>query len=295
MAIRKSDALCYLEMGDVGIRRALSNCWIDFYEGTQPTTANDAATGYQKIITFKTGTSANAYVGETLPRWKVTLSGTTSGSLNTLTVGGFDVLDGAVSYATSFTVTAAAAAAQINASAKNIGFTATSDGADIYVYGPPGVGTKMNDLVLAATVTTLTATIASTGKPAASGGTDGIASAYGCNWVTPYDGSSLTVPDTTVIVIGKDTTTWQGLGGFDKSNSAITGFTSGSKTAGWGRICATPADAGAATSGETGYVRLDFSIAASGADVNISPSPEYTYNVTQYLTGFKIKVPKYTT
>lgn len=294
MAIRKSDALTFLEAGDVGLRRALSNCWIDFFEGTQPTTANGASTGYQKIITFKTGTSSNAYVGETLPVWEVTLSGTTSGSLDTLKVAGFDVLGGAVTYATSFTATAAAAAAQINANADNIGFSATSDGAVISVIGPPGVGTLMNPLALAATATTLTATVAGAGTPAASGGTDGIASAYGCNWLTPYDGSLLAVPDSTVVVVSKDTTTWQGLGGFDKANAAISGFTSGSKTAGWGRICASPADNGTATSGETGFIRLDFSIGASGADVNISPSPSYTYNVTQYITGFLLKLPKYT-
>lgn len=293
MSIRKSDALTFLEMGDVGLRRALANSWIDLYVGSQPATANAAATG-QKIITFKTGTSANDYVGETRPRWKCTLSGTTSGSLNTLTIAGLDILGGAVNYATSFTVTAAAAAAQINANIKNMDFTAISDGADIYVIGPVGVGAGMNDLVLAATVTTLTATIASTGKPAASGGTDGIASAYGCNWLPPYDGSALLVPDASVLVLSKDTTTWQGLGGFDKGNDAIAGFSSGSLTAGWGRIKASPADDDSATSGETGFVRLDFSIGASGADVNIQPSPSYTYNVTQYITGFKIKLPKYT-
>lgn len=294
MAIRKSDALTFLELGDVGLRRALANSWIDFYVGTQPATANAAATG-QKIITFKTGTSANAYIGETRPKWKVTLSGTTSGSLDTVTIGGFGVLGGAVPYATSFTATAAAAAAQINSNIKNMDFIATSSGADLYVYGPIGVGTGMNALVMAATSTTLTATVVGAGTPAASGGTDGIASAYGLNWLAPYDGSLLTVPDSTVVVLSKDTTTWQGLGGFDKSNSAISGFASGTLTAGWGRICASPTDDGSATSGETGFVRLDFSIAASGADVNISPSPAYTYNVAQYITGFRIKLPKYTT
>lgn len=295
MTIRKSDALTFLEMGDVGLRRALANCWIDFFEGTQPATANAASTGYQKIITFKTGTSSNAYVGETRPKWKVTLSGTTSGSLDTVKIAGFDVLGGAVSYATSFTATAAAAAAQINSKVTNIDFIATSDGADLYIYGPIGVGTGMNALVCATTATTLTATVAGAGTPAASGGTDGIASAYGCNWLAPYDGTLLTVPDSTVLVLSKDTTTWQGSGGFDKGNSAISGFTSGTKTAGWGRICASPSDDGSATSGETGFVRLDFSIGASGADVNISPSPAYTYNVTQYITGFRLKLPKYTT
>lgn len=289
--LRMSDALTALMAGDVGLRRALSNCYVNFYTGSQPTDANQAPIG-QKIIAFRKGTLGTEVVTMPVrPEWKLTLSGTTSGSLDTVKVAGFDVLGGAVTYATSFTNTAALAAAQINSNIANIDFTARSSGADLYIKGPYGVGTGMNALALTATATTLTATVAGDGTPTGSGGTAGVAAANTSNFLPPVDGASLS-PVLYAMQLQKEASAWSGKAGFDHSNSAIAGFTSGTLTAGWCRIIASAGDDNTLSTGVDGFLRLDMSVGTSATDVIMSPSAGFAFGAVTTVSIFNLNLPK---
>ena len=108
MAIRFSDAAAAMLAGDTGLRLGISNFYLDFFVGTQPTYANDAEAG-QKIISFRKATAGvDVFIADTQAQWKVTLSGT-SGSLTTVKIGGFDVLGGTIAFATTLTALATAA------------------------------------------------------------------------------------------------------------------------------------------------------------------------------------------
>lgn len=296
MAFRLSDGLVF-KMQKYGEWRALSGGYINYFSGTQPASANYAVSG-QKIICFKGGTSSQAHVFETRPRWKFTLSSGSSGTVDTVKIDGRDLLGAAVTYASSLTNTASLVAAQINGYLGNRFYSATSSGADVYVVGPYGTGTAMNSAVLTATTTTLSITVAGDGTPSGSGGTAGVASAYGCNFLPPADGSTLTTPytaDSTVVFLGKDATTWTGIAGYDNTNTAITGFSAGTLTAGWGRLVLSYGDDDTLSTGETGYARLDFSIGTSDAyDVVMSPSASFAWGVAQTISTFIYKRNKIT-
>jgi hypothetical protein len=79
----------------------------------------------------------------------VTLSGTTSGSINTLTVDGVTLIGAAVNYNTSFTQTAIDLAAAINAYQST--YTATADGAVVYL--TPNTTSSYGDLPYGAAAT----------------------------------------------------------------------------------------------------------------------------------------------
>lgn len=89
----------------------------------------------------------------------ITLTAGASGSLNTLTVNGVDILGGAVSYTTSLAATATAIAAAINTHAV---FTAQAVGAVVYLFAPRNSGATNNGQAIAHTETTLTVTSSGT-------------------------------------------------------------------------------------------------------------------------------------
>ena len=91
------------------------------------------------------------------PSGSVTLTGGASGSVNGITVDGVQIMSGAVSFATSLTITATAVAANINAFTVN--FTASAVGAVITITSVTK-GTAQNGDVVAATTTTITTTTA---------------------------------------------------------------------------------------------------------------------------------------
>ena len=294
MSIRFSDAAAIMQANDQGLRLGGSNFYFDFFTTSQPTDANNPEQG-QKIISFrKSGTGTDVFVANKPATWQLTLSGTTSGSLNHVYVGLFDILGGAVSYSTSFTQTAANAAAQINAYIGNAGFTASSNGAVLTIISPNGVGTNMNAMVLTASATTLTATVAGDGTPVGSGGTAGVAAAYACNWLPPVDGLTLPTP-IDVMQLQQELATWSGTAGYDASNTAISGFLNGSAplTAGWARLKTSLLDTGGATSGANGFFRIDWSVGSTSAfDLQISPTPQFAWGVVNYLTSLALNIPK---
>lgn len=172
------------------------------------------------------------YAPETPSSATLTLAGT-SGSVNTVNIGTFNIIPlGAVAFVTDLATTAQALSDAIN---RNGIYTATASGAVVTVKAPAGTGAAHNGLALAATVTTMTAT--SSGNI-----TGGVAATAGIQFSAPSGG----------------TVSKSGVWSFN-------GLAAG--TAGWFRFKASAADADGVS---TTAVRVDGSIAVSGADMNLS-------------------------
>jgi len=118
-----------------------------------------AATG---TLLLELTLASAARTAETVATALLTLSGGGSGTVDTLTLDGYNILGGAVTYDTSLAVTATAVATQINK------FTATpfkvwaysaAASADITIYMAPGHGASCNGLAMVCGSTTITTTI----------------------------------------------------------------------------------------------------------------------------------------
>jgi hypothetical protein len=218
-----------------GFAGAFNKCSIAIYTGTQPATADSAATG-TLLGTVTLGSAA--LTSETQASQTITVAGS-AGSINTVTVGTLNIIpDGAVAFRTDAATTALDLNDAIN---RNGLFTATVSGAVVTVKPRPGAGTTYNGVAFATTVTTLTATV---GAATLSGG---VAAVNALTFGAPAAG-----------VVSKPTTaTW-----------SFNGVAAG--TAGWFRVIGSVADAGAAISAALYLVRLDGSIATSGGDLNLS-------------------------
>lgn len=136
------------------------------YNGSQPSSADNAPTGTNLIIFTEGG---GARTTETCAAGTVTLTGGASGSVNSITVGGVEVLKSTpfasatvVNFDTSLTVTAAAVATQINLGTYWHGWVGSSSGAIITITKVPGFGTAANSLTVTSTCTTITKTDANT-------------------------------------------------------------------------------------------------------------------------------------
>lgn len=263
MALRVSTGLRQAVAGAYGWRQALANCRLRIYSGTQPASADDAATG-TLLETFTL--SGGTFTAEVRSQASLTLTGS-SGSLDTVTVGGaIEILGAAVSYTSDLTTTAAAVAAQINSYRSVPDFTATSSGAVVTIYCPWGLGAGGDGLTIATTETTLGVSV-NGGSSTAFGGTGspsaGTTAVNGLNWQVPVAG-----------ILSKEATVWQ-----------ATAVASG--TAGYFRF---EADSDDDQGSSTSFRRLDGSIATSGADLNIS-STAITSGATDTINTFTLTIP----
>jgi hypothetical protein len=276
MTVRLSTAFRNKMTGDDGGRLALANCILAFFVGAQPASADNPPQG-QRILEFtKAGGVYTAPVG---PQWLIPLTGA-AGSINTIKFGGasgWDILGAPVNFATDLPTTAANVAAQINAFIGNVGFTASSNGANVSVIGPRAVGAALNSMTLLASVTTMTATLAGDSTPSGSGGVAGVAAVNGCNFQLPVGG-----------VLTKETTAWQGVAGANRAGTAISGFSSGNLAAGWLRIYCDPSDD---DSQSTNFARVDMSVGTSGTDMIANPSASVAFGSTQPINTFSIALP----
>src|ERR1035437_1829391 len=115
---------------------------IELYTGSQPATPDLAVTGtLLATITSNAGTRT----AETRATGLVTLSGTLSGSVNTLTLAGIDLIDVAgqstVAYNASLAQTATDVCTRINRNPANtIVVATTAGGAVITLTATPGLG-----------------------------------------------------------------------------------------------------------------------------------------------------------
>ncbi len=151
MTIRLSEGLRNKIAQGFGFARALHRGYIDVRSGSQPASADAAITGTQLGLF---SVSSGAITKETPATATLTVTGG-SGTLSAVTIGTLPIVmdPGLVTWLTSTTVTAALIAKAINRS--GIAF-ATSSGAVVTVYAPPGTGTAWNGLALAASGITCT-------------------------------------------------------------------------------------------------------------------------------------------
>lgn len=237
MSVQLSKKMANLIASGVDVRSALGNFKRLVYSGTIPATA-DAAIGGTLLATLTKSSGAATF--EVLPMWKITIAGSMGGTV-TVKMGGAPI-HAAVTSVTDATTTATALATAINGTLIKpfTGFTASSTGADLFVYGPIGSGASLNALTCTAAVTaSVTATVASSGLPDGNNGTTlGVDAANCCN----YDARS-------VDGVLTSTETW----------SCATAAAAG--TAAWYRDVYDAADTGIAT---TAYLRKQGTITSIG-------------------------------
>lgn len=235
MTLRISTGVRNALTGTLGFEGVFQKGTIEIYTGTQPTTADAAATG--TLLGLVTLNSA-ALTRETQASQTITVAGS-SGSIDTVTVGTLNIIpDGAVAFSTDVDTTAANLATAINRCGL---FTATSAAAVVTVKPRPGAGATYNGVAFATTVTTLTATV---GAGTLSGGVTAVA---GLSLATPVAGT-----------VSKPT------GAVWSFNGVAAG------TAGWFRFKGSVVDPNTLLTTAPWYARMDGSIAVSGADLNLS-------------------------
>lgn len=255
MTLRLSTALRNSMASDMSLRRALSGGSLDIYTGAQPASADAAATG---TLLCTLTNNAGVFTSEVQAQGSVTLTGGASGSVNTLTVNGIDILGGAVNFITSLSITASAVAAQINNKNKQVDYTASTNGAIIIITAMPGTGTMPNGFVVASTTTTLTKTDANM-----AGGVAGV------NGLT-FDVSAADVLSKTAAQV------WSGI------NVA-------SGTAGWFRYTAAAADPDTLDNAFV-YKRIDGAVGVTGAELNLT-STTFAVGVLSSITVFQLTLP----
>lgn len=256
MALRLSSGLVNYITEHGGLKQALQNGVIQIYSGAQPTSADDAPGG---TLLCTITSSSGAHTQEVLATGSVTLTGGASGSVDSITVDGVQLLDAAVPFTSTLNDTATAVAAAINTAQTDPGYTASASGAVVTITATRGAGADANGLVVVSTATTITTTDANM-----AGGVDAV--------------NGLRFGSAAAGVLAKlASQTWTGIAG-------------ASGTAGWFRFLGSVADTGAADATET-MIRLDGSIATAGAEINMS-STAITASSTQTLASFSITMPK---
>lgn len=259
MALKLSLGLRNFILSTGPMREAFKNAIIEMYSGGQPVDADQAVTGTLLCTFTKTG---GAFTAEVLASTTITLTGGASGSINTLTVNGVNLIpDGAVPFNTSLAQTAADLAAAINNNFTDPTFTASAVGAVVTIKAAPGTGATPNAQAVATTLTTITNTIAN-GSTLAGG-------------VTAVNGLSF-APAAAGVLPKRTTEAWQG-------TAVATG------TAGWFRLKSSIADAGALDS-VGAFMRLDGSVATAGAQLNLT-STSIVSAAVQTLATFNINFP----
>lgn len=258
MAVRLSTALQNFLASTGDVRRALAGGKIEIYSGSQPANPNLAPTG-TLLVTFTS--SSGAWTAETPAQGSFTLSGSTGGQVTQIAVAGINLLRAVVPYNSSLNQTATDVITAINNYANPLGIVAASGGgAKVLLIAPRDSGTRANSLAVTSTVVTMTGTNVNVGTEVA--GVDSV------------NGLHLGVSATGIISILTGET-WSGV--------VATGG-----TAGWFRYKGSVADAGALDTST--FIRLDGSVATSGAELNIS-STTLVASATQTATSFQITEP----
>lgn len=254
MTMRLSTGLRNFLAKEGGIDDALRNGIIEIYSGAQPASADAAPTG-TLLCTITKGSAAAT--SEVLATGTVTLSGS-SGSVNTITVNGNDILGGAVSFDSTLAQTALDVAAQINRNKTAPDYTATASGAVVTISALPGTGASVNGLVVSGTLTTMTATYGNLAG--------GVNPANGLQFDAVANG---TLPK-------RAADTWSGV-------NVATG------TAGWFRQYGSVADSKALDSAGVA-IRMDGAIATSGAEMNLNLTA-FASGATTTLASWSMAVP----
>ncbi len=237
MTVRFSTGVRNMLAQNLGLAAIFNRGSLAVYSGSQPANADAAKTG--TLLSLYTA-SSGALTQETRATGTIVITAAAGGSINTVTVGTFNIIpDGAVSAVTGDT--AATASALADAINRNGIFTASVSGSTVTISAKYGVGASWNGLALTATLTTVTATY---GGGTVAGG------------VAPVNGLIFGQPSAGVIA-KLSTQVW-----------SASGIAAG--TAGWFRLYGSEADAGAIVSGAPYYPRIDGSVAVSGGDLALA-------------------------
>lgn len=236
MTIRLSTGARLGLVGTLGFMGMFNKGYINIYSGSQPVSADAAVTG---TLLLTITSSSLALTKETRATGTITITAAAGGSIDTVTVGGLNIIpDGAV--AATAGDTSATATSLCNAINRNGIFEATVSGAVVTIKGRPGTGATT--AAVTATLTTVTASYANM--------SGGVANANGLILASPSAG-----------VISKPSTaiqTWSGVG-------------VAAGTAGWFRFFPSDtADSGAIVTAAPYYCRMDGSVAVSGGDMGLS-------------------------
>ncbi len=302
MAIRYSDAAARLITDEIGLRRALNGCHIVFFTGNQPSSANADAGSSQPIISFTL--DDGVYTAEKRPTWQFTLSAILAETtISSVTVGGIELLSGDV-VDSSLNGLCGSLVDNINSNIGNLNFEAKHNAGIVTISGPIGIGPRMNDFKVAVGVTgTITIAYDDSGHDGSvySSGSD---SQNGLSFSAAKDGANLTPAEDVFYIENLSSENWKGINGFGPAtapaSSVYSGIVNGQTyTAGWGRICSTEGDDGLSTAtDENGYVRVDFSVAASNADCTMLPAPSFYVStasgqeIESVLTKLVLKLKK---
>lgn len=258
MTLRFSDGYRNAVQQLSSCKHVLNNAEIRVFTGTQPSDANQAETG---TLLFKITKSGGTRTSEVRATGSTTLTGGSSGSVDTLTVNSIEVMGTSVPFNTSLTQTAADVVTMVNNNPKNLLFFASSSGAVVTLTAKPGLGTLANGWVVAGTSTTITQSYVNIGS--------GVAGVTAVNGVT-FNGS------TAGALTKNASETWSG-----------TGVANG--TAGWFRVIGSVADAGSLDSSAV-QIRVDGAIATSGSEMNMS-NTTVAISAVQTVNTFTITEP----
>ncbi|MCR4302145.1 MAG: hypothetical protein NUV51_11080 [Sulfuricaulis sp.] len=247
----------------------MDNGSIEIYSGSQPATPDLAPTGNLLVtITASSGTKTNEVKGTGV----LTISGTTSGTVDTCTLMGIDILGGAVAHTGDNNTMATAVALKINRAPANKLVVASTTGSSgvITLTALPGFGTTLNSGTLTFTGTTTTCAVTSTTFGSGTGGSVvGVAAANGLKM--DYNAAAG--------VFTKDATqTWSG-----------TAVGAGTQTAGWFRYKGSVVDAGSLDSSAV-FLRIDGAIATAGGDLNMT-STAVANSAVQTVSAFQLTIP----
>lgn len=244
MAANRSTALLEAVAESLSYYHILKNGRIKYYTGARPASADDAPTG-TLLGTFTKG--GGTYTAETRATGVIVFSvdaGTPA--VSALTVGGISLISSTVTSDGTIADLVVDLAAAINAYDGIPKFTATTNSTDtVTIYGPVGMGARINGCTIAITAAEVTATIngGSSTTMGGTGATAGVTAANGCGFQYPSADGVLT----------KETTAWQ-----------MTAVASG--TVGYARWEFDGADN---QSSSTTYRRMDLTVGTSGADLNV--------------------------
>lgn len=144
MTIRFSTGARNALAGHCGFASLFQGGSISIYTGTQPASADSAATG---TLLGVISTSSGTLTAEVLATGSITITGGST-SVTTATVGGVDIIKAAVPYNTSTTQTATDLCEAINLFGI---YTATVSGAVVTLRPRPGVGANNNGDVVTTT------------------------------------------------------------------------------------------------------------------------------------------------
>lgn len=257
MSLKLSAALRNMINQGTSLKQAMSNSVMKWYTGAQPLTADTAPSG---TLACTISLASGALTREVLAVGSVALTGGASGSVNTLTVNGIEIMGSATNFNTSLIQTATDIVTKINNNPQNLLFTASNvagTSATITLTAKPGLGALANWTV-ASTVTTITKTDTNL--------TGGVTSVNGLRWGSSAAG-----------VLSKDTTqVWSGVAG-------------ATVTVGWFRFEAAVLD-GLGTDVTESVMRIDGSIGIAGAELNMG-SPAIVTGITQRVDSLSLTLP----